>query len=121
MCCFGRTASKNGLCHTPVRVPCSLALASPLPHDLSTGAKSTEEIMFNHRGENPVGCNMQIEPLLENRHLVNKFHCPPLSKGDLESAPPPRGDWKMHRAFQREEGLFLQAQPQCCITLTAAR
>lgn len=36
----------------------------PPTHDLSTGAKSTEKIMFNYHGENPVGCNVQIEPLL---------------------------------------------------------
>ena len=75
---FGRMASKNGLCQTPIRM-CPLPYT---PHDLSPGAKSTQEIMFSfHRGKKPHWVSHANRVLLINSTALHS------KRGELDSTP----------------------------------
>lgn len=85
---FGRMASKNGLCQTPIRV-CPLPYT---PHDLSPGTKSSSEIMFNlHRGEKKprwVSHANRVRVLLINSTALHskRGECDSTPQGGLENA-----------------------------------
>lgn len=76
------------------------------PQDLSTGAKFTKDIMPNPYGENPLGAADKWSYFLPVDILLIRSTAL-CSKREISCVP--RGDWKMHCMFQREEGLFLQA------------